>query len=1134
MINNALEDDEFGFIDPSIFCLKENETNVLEDDDEFGTISLDVFCYQEFSITTETDVGIKLFAHPPKNGEWYIDRKKMMSFEEIEENKNIAFPLNIDTEFTDKDHTRKFKQKGRKHVTTQMRGIRQDAQALMFLADNDEIEIKINAARKRRNLKPLPRLKSSFNPIDYLNYCGLEVSIKKSNSEYVKSLPKCIFILYGHFLLAEINLICDGSVKYKIKELQRETGHAPRLDMARRLRCSQYVDGSQLDYVDLNHIVSINGFDYAACLKIVDTGAIHGVQSYANFCKAVGWKLEHKEVFTSKDKENILNMAIERPEDYENYGLGDLDVYDALEMYKDYLQVVYEKMDLAEYYSPPDLTIGGTVKKLFEASLAKYLNIKNQDKLTWRDKLTEIVDKFIKPVSADELRHYTKLTRALLSKVEGGRCRNNRPTDVQVLRKIKNGYDVNLICDIDISGCYGEGQRNQDYFIGLPEIWDYKVTSKNDYVTLRNWLKAYDVPIEELIKKNFSDCGELIPGAWIARIATSETLKYGQDFFASWFTTSGNSPNLMTKFIKRMSADTDLTNTDWVDFDEAYGQLKIFNNEIHNALLQHDGLEWIFSVCSPRQRNELLDKLIVLTSSVYPKNQQIEPDIDKLIDYYDKWTGRNTTERIKNEKGQNIIRMNFNECHAWFPINMGELIVNTLLIERKKAQILEGKKTPLDTLFKLCVNTLYGDMCSKFFVTSNPVVGNNITARARALAWYMEKGLHGWQSITDGCAFELNGTITHGRDKVNGESINLHRDDSPLKRRKIKKTTLNNNNSIICKWVEYNYFDKDKKEIKTGYTPQLNVDGIEYEPILIDDIQNKGCQILKDNPALDWIADNSMKHLQNLFENVSVLHSASTVIKITKSKDIQVDFVERKGQFSFEVKDLYHSASFHGSANYLLENPNSRIIKARGYENKKEHLGFVSDEEQTIIMVENRYGANNPAKDMLNGILSNPENVKRQIPALKKGILKLNDYRNLAGKYDALKLEPGDSIKRSFLLQEFSLSQFTFQTYEQFVNWSKVVDRMKHTDKQSLEAFFLNSEGNLNFKELCITVDRMIAQGVFNPYESLDPDRHRKRASKLNKKGVKGVGKKATNIITHHPHLDAYNTLRDELAGIEE
>ena len=53
--------------------------------------------------------------------------------------------------------------------------------------------------------------------------------------------------------------------------------------------------------------------------------------------------------------------------------------------------------------------------------------------------------------------------------------------------------------DIDISGCYGEGQRNQDYFVGNPEIYDFKVSKNDEYLTLRQWLYFYDVHIEKLI-----------------------------------------------------------------------------------------------------------------------------------------------------------------------------------------------------------------------------------------------------------------------------------------------------------------------------------------------------------------------------------------------------------------------------------------------------------------------------------------------------------------------------------------------------------------------------------------------------------------------------------------------------------
>ena len=87
----------------------------------------------------------------------------------------------------------------------------------------------------------------------------------------------------------------------------------------------------------------------------------------------------------------------------------------------------------------PKLTIGGTVKDLFEAALAKKLGIKATDDdgySIWKEQFTEIVDEFIKPNSASELRQYATNTRALLAKVEGGRCRNNRPTDISKTHQI--------------------------------------------------------------------------------------------------------------------------------------------------------------------------------------------------------------------------------------------------------------------------------------------------------------------------------------------------------------------------------------------------------------------------------------------------------------------------------------------------------------------------------------------------------------------------------------------------------------------------------------------------------------------------------------------------------------------------
>jgi hypothetical protein len=1055
-----------------------------------------------------------IFSPIIQNNQWYVDRSEL-SNEVKNPYHSVTIPLVIDTEFTSKQSKKEYQQESRLGLTTQICGIGTDTLKTIFVHTEQ-----VNAGRMMSGVELLPKIQSDFHPVDYLRTIGLEVDIWEGTESELAEIPKCFVVLYGHFLTAEINMIGSGTVKERIKALQRSQGEE-QIASGRRAYCQTVVDGKKLDWVSLKHIITINGYHYELCLKLVDTGAIHGIASYKDFCSAVGWKLKYKDNFTSEQKSKMLDMAIERFRDFENYALGDLEVFEALNSYYEQWKIVYEKLDLADYFQCPKLTIGGTVKDLFEAALAAKLEIQPTDddgQSIWREPLNEIIEQFIKPASANDLRQFSTSTRALLAKVEGGRCRNNRPTDIFKLRKIKGKFDAGLICDIDISGCYGEGQRNQSYFLGIPEIFDYKATKNNEYITLRDWLKAYDVDVDKLIKavndkdtstwKNTDNWGELLSGAWYARINTKERLKYPQDYFASWFTESADRVDLLAKSIRNMKSDTEMLSTDWSDFDEDCGSLKIFNNEIWNGVLTHDGLQWILAICSPRQRNELLDNIQILASAVYPRSQKIDGQkpkdaLESLKTSYNSWEGRNTTERVKIN-GRSTIVMNFDECHKWFDINLGDLLVNNLLIERKKAQKIYGKKSPLDVLFKLCVNTLYGDMVSKYFITSNPVVGNNITARARCLAWFMEKGLHGWQSITDGCAFELNKVLYALIDTINGEIVNQHRKDSKLNRRKIKHSPLANAQEIL------GYWDDGKLH--------LLVNGVEI-----------------DNP-LGWIDKNAMSHLQNLFPLVEVLHNESTSIKV--DDELNVIFNPRIGQFSFETKDVYWCGAFHGSANYLLSNPNGTHIKARGYETKKEHSAInsetVASGDVVVFMKSERYGLeSNPAKDFMNQLMDNPENVKRQLPAIKKGILKISDYKNLPDKYDELGIEAGDNILRTFLMQEFSLSQFTFQTYEQYMMWKKIISHLKDTDRQSLEGYFLNDDGTLDFIKLSNWVDEQIAQGVDKPFDLLvDSNRNDKRTEKRAKNPVqegKGKGKKQKMISLSHPHLNTFNKLKERL-----
>ena len=132
---------------------------------------------------------------------------------------------------------------------------------------------------------------------------------------------------------------------------------------------------------------------------------------------------------------------------------------------------------------------------------------------------------------------------------------------------------------------------------------------------------------------------ELINGAWYDCFSCNGKLEYPQDFFASWFTNTGNEVDVMAKFVNQMVCDSEQHVTDWVDFDEEVGNLKIFNHEIHNAVLTHDGLEWIFAIASKRQPQEFLDNTLILSSAVYPRSQRIigEPkdtikELNKLHD----------------------------------------------------------------------------------------------------------------------------------------------------------------------------------------------------------------------------------------------------------------------------------------------------------------------------------------------------------------------------------------------------------------------------------------------------------------------------------------------------------------------
>jgi len=381
---------------------------------------------------------------------------------------------------------------------------------------------------------------------------------------------------------------------------------------------------------------------------------------------------------------------------------------------------------------------------------------------------------------------------------------------------------------------------------------------------------------------------------------------------------------------------------------------------------------------------------------------------------------------------------------------------------------------------------------------------------------------------------------------INGE-LTVSERQRLLKNRDIQEISLGDVEEIQGYWEEYLEFDKDKPEgVKKHALGLRLVDKSgeikDLKPIIKPDEEHEGFFTAK-TTCTKWIDKTAWEHLQKTFDCVDILHSESSEIKIDKDAKgkLKHEFIPRIGQFSFETKDVYHSAAFHGSANYIFENPNGQTIKMRGYELKRSHEAWMINGEsvddldtESFIKTERYDDKNNPGRDFMIQLLENPHAIKRQETAIKEGILKIAQYQDCIDKYNGLGIEPGDTIKKAILMQEFSMTQFTFKTYEQFMGWYKVVHRDKDNNRQSVEGFFLNADGTLNFVKMAQWAFEAIQKELTNPYEELDPHNHKERANKRTKNPVetgKGSKRKMLNQTTNHPYQVDYERVKDKLNG---
>jgi len=912
---------------------------------------------------------------------------------------NLYLPLEVDTEYThakyDLNHPNL--EKISINITVQCRSIVHKEGLIYTHPDSTDI-----ARHKIFN--------TGFIAFNYLEDYGYKTELQRLPSWDTKlNLPWLQFDTYSFFALAELMRMFQGFCLEDIKFLLLNPGTSG-IEQGRRLR-TYTKSGKQLfNWVELPWVLTINDHDYRVRLAIYDTCAVHGIANYSSFCKNSGVELLYKDNFTSKEKSEMDIMYTSRPDDFDNYALGDLHNHDALMGNFTNFKRVYQALELEGYENHPRFTIGATVAKLFEATIKKLFNSAPNSK--------DAINAFCKYASSDWLKRKSTTTACFNAKVDGGRCRNNRPLETTF---------TGAICDIDISGCYGEGLRVQTYPLGIPVVIDYPVDSDiNDYDTLRKFLKKYK--------------SQFLPGLWQARVSNipSYKLQNSQDYLASWFP---------PKDISKMPTDTDYIGTDEFWTIDNVGEIKILTNEVHHAIITHDFIQWLENVANEKQRNELLDNLIVETAMYYPASQRVA-SVDDLINAHKNHTGKNTTT-IKHNKN-NVKKISVEqECHAWYGVNLGDLLVNKLLIERKKYP----KKTPFNDLYKLCINTVYGDMVSPFFTIGNVVVGNNITARARALAWCMEKGLHGWQTITDGCTFDLNRVLLPREDyRITGALVtNLYANDR-------------------CDNYCFKSLYSSNELCVTLNSVNIEIVDIEGLQTLKFNLLDKSYTLTHEE-SMTWVNSVAMKHLQRLFPNLDILHQPN--------KDVYG--TERIGQFYFEAKGFYKQATFHGSANYSLSIDGVHKFAMRSYSKRDVDTVLNCDDLQVIKN-------NGKPSDNFLLALHTPSAVGRGNVYLRERILKVGDFRKNQRKWENSKVYPGVTITSPSILREFSLSQFTFQNHEQYKSWSQEYNKLLRHYGQSYEMFFTNKDGSLNYRRMIKTVDGAIRGGKMSLLE--DVPRH--------------------------------------------
>lgn len=336
-------------------------------------------------------------------------------------------------------------------------------------------------------------------------------------------------------------------------------------------------------------------------------------------------------------------------------------------------------------------------------------------------------------------------TSVFAALVQGGRCNNSCPFESRVKR----------VLDVDMSSCYGSTLRKLIYPIGLPTIYSRSLTFGEKLETFHS--------VYSRLKP------ELIDDLWKADVSTKELLSFSQDLLFSSYDVT---PDKIRKAVTGVShyEDNDGFNVEELgDIKKIPSTFCLTRRQLERARVCSSSNRVLDKVANDREKGELKKKLECSTLVYYPKSQQFT-DIQAFVKHMMEAEGTVTTDDQNNVTDA--------RTRAWFGLEL-ELFIGVLVNARKK---LKGRMkaatgeeyTSLfakQEMYKLFVNTLYGDLASVFFSFGNAVLANVITDKARVGAWMMSKALRTRMEITDGGFYSPLAVAFNRGDKKPGLDV---------------------------------------------------------------------------------------------------------------------------------------------------------------------------------------------------------------------------------------------------------------------------------------------------------------------------------------------------------------------------